>query len=46
MRPDYFLIRSADDLSIPGVDVTHLVVLAAARSGSTRLIDNLRLDLR
>ena len=22
MRPDYFLIRSADDLSIPGVDVT------------------------
>ncbi len=40
--PDYVSVRSAADLSPPGATDRDLVVLAAARLGSTRLIDNLR----
>lgn len=40
LRPDYFEIRNAADLSAPR-DRTPLVVLAAARLGKARLIDNL-----
>lgn len=42
MRVDYFSVRSAADLSPPTPSTTELVVLAAARIGRSRLIDNLR----
>ena len=41
-EPDYVAIRHANDLSPPGEREDDLVVLGAARLGSTRLIDNLR----
>jgi pantoate--beta-alanine ligase len=42
MKPEYFSVRNAEDLSVPGADTRHFVVLTAARLGSARLIDNLR----
>lgn len=42
MGVDYFSIRSGADLSQPHANTTELVVLAAARIGRSRLIDNLR----
>jgi pantoate--beta-alanine ligase len=42
-RPDYFAVRRADDLRSPDGGTRHLVVLAAARLGRARLIDNLQL---
>jgi pantoate--beta-alanine ligase len=43
--PDYIVIRREEDLAEPADDErTGLVALAAARLGSTRLIDNLPLD--
>jgi pantoate--beta-alanine ligase len=42
MRPDYFSILSSLDLSKPEAGSRHLIVLAAARLGRARLIDNLR----
>jgi pantoate--beta-alanine ligase len=42
MKPDYFTILEAGDLSNPNAQSTDLVVLAAARLGRARLIDNLR----
>jgi pantoate--beta-alanine ligase len=42
MKPDYFTILEAQDLSNPNAQSTDLVVLAAARLGRARLIDNLR----
>jgi len=43
--PDYVAIRRDSDLSEPTAGETHgLVVLAAARLGKTRLIDNLLID--
>ena len=41
-RPDYVAIRRREDLSAP-LDARSLVVLAAARLGGTRLIDNLEI---
>lgn len=41
--PEYVSVRRADDLAPPGTEDTELVVLAAARLGRARLIDNLRL---
>lgn len=38
--PDYFAVRAAQDLSVPGPHSRELVVLVAARIGKTRLIDN------
>jgi len=38
--PDYVSIRRAENLAAPGRDSDELVVLAAARLGTTRLIDN------
>ncbi|NND55285.1 MAG: pantoate--beta-alanine ligase [Gammaproteobacteria bacterium] len=38
---DYVQIRAAVDLSEPGADTLNLVVLAAARLGDVRLIDNM-----
>jgi pantoate--beta-alanine ligase len=40
-RPDYFSISTAHDLSPPSETNTHLMILAAAWLGQTRLIDNL-----
>jgi pantoate--beta-alanine ligase len=45
-RPDYVSIRDARTLDVPGVDSIEVVVLAAARLGRARLIDNLRVELR
>ncbi|MGA2023614.1 MAG: pantoate--beta-alanine ligase [Steroidobacteraceae bacterium] len=42
MRPDYFSIRNAADLAVPAPGAPDLIVLAAARLGRSRLIDNLR----
>ncbi len=40
-RPDYITVRRSQDLRLPTEHDRHLVVLAAAHLGSTRLIDNL-----
>ena len=45
-QPDYLTIRRQHDLLQPQPDDRALVVLAAARLGKTRLIDNLEVDLR
>ena len=42
-QPDYVAIRRQADLMLPSVDDQALVVLAAARLGTTRLIDNIEL---
>jgi len=42
MTLDYFSIKSAIDLSVPGPTSSELVILAAARLGRARLIDNMR----
>jgi pantoate--beta-alanine ligase len=39
--PDYVAIRKKSDLQLPAAHESELLVLAAARLGSTRLIDNL-----
>jgi pantoate--beta-alanine ligase len=39
--PDYVAVRKTFDLQLPAVHDSGLVVLAAARLGNTRLIDNL-----
>ena len=44
-EPDYFEVRSAHDLKPPADDCTRLVILAAARLGRARLIDNIQVDL-
>lgn len=45
LDPDYVAIRTADQLAVPDATSTHLVVLAAARLGDVRLIDNLLVEL-
>lgn len=42
MRPDYFAVRDAITLEAPALTARDLVILAAARLGKARLIDNLR----
>ena len=42
---DYFSVRRAADLAVPAPGERELVVLAAARLGRARLIDNLRVSL-
>lgn len=44
-KPDYIEIRSADTLLHPSHEEKHLVILAAAFLGKTRLIDNLQVGL-
>lgn len=39
-RPDYFTVRRAEDLTMPGPGDSNLRVLAAAWLGAARLIDN------
>jgi len=43
--PDYIAVRKQSDLQFPGPSDRDLVVLAAARLGTTRLIDNLEFSL-
>lgn len=43
--PEYVAIRRADDLAQPGADCREFVVLAAARLGKARLIDNVRVSV-
>jgi pantoate--beta-alanine ligase len=43
--PDYFAIRAVDTLAPPSAQATEVVILAAARLGVTRLIDNIRQEL-
>jgi pantoate--beta-alanine ligase len=45
MQPDYFAVRDAVSLQPPDPDTREIVVLAAARLGKARLIDNLRVAL-
>ncbi|CAK0744117.1 pantothenate synthetase [Gammaproteobacteria bacterium] len=42
LLPDYCAVRRALDLAVPNAEDRHLVVLAAARLGRTRLIDNIQ----
>ena len=44
-KPEYLQVREAGDLSVPDKDSRHLVVLAAARLGETRLIDNVLFEV-
>ena len=44
-QPDYVVIRRQSDLLLPSIDDHALVVLAAARLGATRLIDNLEVSI-
>lgn len=44
-RTEYFRVRDAETLQAPGAQTQALVVLAAARLGSTRLIDNVPVAL-
>lgn len=46
MEPDYFAVRDAASLQAPDAAARELVILAAARLGRARLIDNLRISLR
>jgi len=41
-RPDYFSVRDAAELAAPRPETRELVVLAAARLGRARLIDNVQ----
>lgn len=45
LAPEYVSVRRAADLAEPGVTDKELVVLAAARLGRARLIDNLEFNL-
>lgn len=45
LAPEYFSIRRAENLGPPDRDDDHLVVLAAARLGAARLIDNVLVEI-
>jgi pantoate--beta-alanine ligase len=44
-KPDYIAVRRQSDLQMPGAEDRELVILAAARMGAPRLIDNLEVVL-
>jgi pantoate--beta-alanine ligase len=44
-QPDYFAVRRQSDLQLPAVDDRALVILAAGKLGTTRLIDNLEVTV-
>jgi pantoate--beta-alanine ligase len=44
-KADYIAVRKQSDLQSPGPSDSHLVVLGAARLGTTRLIDNVEFPL-
>jgi len=43
-RPDYIAVRRRADLQVPGEQDRELVIVAAARLGRTRLIDNIEVE--
>lgn len=43
---DYLEVRRSSDLAEAAVDDRHVAIFAAAKLGSTRLIDNIQLELR
>jgi pantoate--beta-alanine ligase len=43
-RPDYIAVRRRADLQVPGDQDRELVIVAAARLGRTRLIDNIEVE--
>jgi pantoate--beta-alanine ligase len=45
LQPEYVAIRNAADLGVPDQNSQRLVVLAAARLGDVRLIDNILVTL-
>ena len=45
LKPDYAVIRRADDLGEPNAGERQLVGLIAARLGRARLIDNLPFEM-
>jgi pantoate--beta-alanine ligase len=45
-RPDYIAIRRESDLQVPAEQDCDLVIVAAARLGTTRLIDNVEVALK
>jgi pantoate--beta-alanine ligase len=45
-KPDYIAVRRQSDLQAPGPEDRDIVVLAAARLGRTRLIDNVEVVLK
>ena len=44
-EPDYFSVRDANSLSTPNENSKRLVILAAAKLGKPRLIDNIEINL-
>jgi pantoate--beta-alanine ligase len=42
-QPDYIAVRKQSDLQVPAAEDRQLVILAGAKLGATRLIDNLEL---
>jgi pantoate--beta-alanine ligase len=44
-KPDYVAVRKQSDLQSPTLSDRELVILAAARLGTTRLIDNLEVTI-
>jgi pantoate--beta-alanine ligase len=45
-QPDYVTVRRRDDLQAPKADDKELVILAAARLGTPRLLDNVEVTLK
>jgi pantoate--beta-alanine ligase len=45
-RPDYIAVRRQADLQAVTAQDSHLVIVAAARLGATRLIDNIEVELQ
>ncbi|TAF99698.1 MAG: pantoate--beta-alanine ligase [Betaproteobacteria bacterium] len=45
-RPDYVTVRRRSDLAMPGDSDRELVILAAAKLGAPRLLDNLEITLK
>jgi len=45
LEPQYVSIRNSADLTVPGAHDQELVVLAAARLGTTHLLDNVRVSI-
>ncbi|TNF99970.1 MAG: pantoate--beta-alanine ligase [Gammaproteobacteria bacterium] len=43
--PEYVEIRRQNDLKLPELDDKHLIILAAAKLGKARLIDNLKIEV-
>ena len=45
LTPEYFVIRNSESLKSATTEDPNLIILVAARLGSVRLIDNIRISL-